>query len=268
MPSRGTLTVEAFTSALNSFKSFRTTLLICARRPVDQARNELASNALRIAKSAPLAMESLVFWFDDDAAWEPASLERALWYLENFSEIDLLAGNFCSRSKSAVPWHWPRLDASKTPVSPLVEIGVTGWHWILHRARVLERVGPNPFDCFDGLSEDLAFCKRARDQGVRMFAAEDIPILHVDSDRGLAYLPDRAPIALLGELKPTAKAWKRRSYGAAQDAERLKYPPANDEYDEDAPATVNTIAPNEEAKKERDAGIPLVVRIGLSSRGT
>lgn len=269
MPSRGTLTVEAFISALDSLKSFRTILLICSRRPVDQARNELASNALRIAKNAPLAMETLVFWFDDDAAWEPASLERAVEYMEKFPEIDLLAGNFCARSKSAVSWHWPRFDASnpgsKTSISPaLVEIQACGFHWCLHRPAILERVGPNPFDCFDGLSEDLAFCKQARDQGVRMFAAEDILIGHVDADRGLMYLPDRAPIPLPGELKPTARAWNRRSYGVAQDAERLKYPPANDEFDDAAVISVkrNPISPKE-ANKERDARIPLVVRLGL-----
>jgi signal transduction histidine kinase len=46
---------------------------------------------------------------------------------------------------------------------------------------VLDRIGPPPFECFDGLSEDHAFSKRARGAGLRLFVAKDIVIAHVDA---------------------------------------------------------------------------------------
>ena len=236
MPTRGAVCVETLCSLLSgNFEDRRAILLIASRKPVDQARNELAGNALRIANDASLATERcLIFWFDDDAAWQPAAFRRALEYMKHNPTIDLLCGNFCARSRLSPPWHWPRLDANQS--RGLVEIELCGFHWVMHRPSVLDRVGAEPFSYSDGLSEDLAFCKRARDRGVRMFAAEDIDIQHVDADRALVYEPFREPMPLPGDLGATPKAWQRRTYGAVQDAARLAYPPVNDEDPERIPS--------------------------------
>jgi hypothetical protein len=47
----------------------------------------------------------------------------------------------------------------------LATVSYCGFHFILHRLALLDRVGPDPFNEQGGMAEDWAFCDRVRSAG-------------------------------------------------------------------------------------------------------
>lgn len=224
-PSRGSISAATYFSALDDGFAGRPCIFrMVVGKPVDEARNELAEIALQIIRG-PLPWEVdevLVHWHDDDATWSTAVMDRALQYMGDDRRIDLLAGNFCQRR----PFAPSEGDASAASGHEnLVPISSAGFHWVLMRACVLERVGPAPFTPLYMMAEDISFFKRACDAGVAMYMARDLPVGHVDSERGVMYLPNRPALSLNGEALdvPTQSHQQRRSYGAATDEQITNY---------------------------------------------
>jgi hypothetical protein len=149
--------------------------------------------------------------------------------MRGHSSIDVLAGNFCARKEFADSMPARRLSKATFIAPELTEVVSFGLVWVLMKASVLERVGASPFDCSPGFSEDLEFCRRAREVGAQMFMAENILIRHVDVDRGVAYLPNRVALPLTGKPQPTPAARRKRTYGPAVDAASYGCPPMNGE---------------------------------------
>lgn len=219
-PSRGSISAETYFSALSDGFAGRPYIVrMVVGKPVDEARNELAEIALQIIRG-PLPWEAdevLVHWHDDDATWSTAVMDRALQYMRDDRRVDLLSGNFCQRRPFAPSEFFTSVEA--TGNENLVPISSAGFHWVLMRASVLKRVGPSPFTPLYMMAEDISFFKRASEAGVAMFMAKDLLVGHVDSDRGIMYLPDRAALSLNGEARavPTQSHQQRRSYGPSTD---------------------------------------------------
>jgi GT2 family glycosyltransferase len=219
MPSRGLVTAETLSSFITTgMDGLPFMFATCVRKPVDEARNILADQTAALLeypeRGAFIADEMFVLWIDDDAFWPPGAVASALRIMKEHQEIDILSGFFGPRGEygDATLWYGERLRED----GDVVEVLHTGMHWVMHRASVLDRVGPAPFSCFGGLTEDLSFSKRARNAGLRIFVAKSIVIPHIDAEKGLAYVPGREAFEAHGTFLSTRS--NPRSYGPAVDA--------------------------------------------------
>lgn len=228
MPTRGAISIETH-MALTSNVGVPHGLFNVARKSVVEARNELALSVLEAVKAdaAPFTpSEYFVLWIDDDA-WFPAGTVRAFVdWLTRHPEADMLCGFFCDRRPHAPPTAFvgseiiaPYLEARQGEIQ---EITACGFHFVVHRASLLERVGPNPFDVVAGarVTEDIAFCDSARAAGARIFCATDAVVYHVDVETGLAYRPGSQAFRIRNNTAvPLEKPIEARSYGLEVDAE-------------------------------------------------
>lgn len=245
-PTRGMISVETHIALTQNLDGFRCAFLCIARKPVDQARNELAKMALAVASKPPCTDgEALALWVDDDAWWPRGTVARMVSMMRSRPEVDILTGYTTARLPYAVgtirpygsdhPVALSELDADKDGLCR-VESGV-GFHFLLHRLAVLEKVGANPFTVPQGFcgAEDHAFCARASDAGLSIYLDFHAPVAHIDVETGLAFLPRCAPGRIHGnafvlapgfdgvkDLSPS-EILKRfpkggRKYGAAVDA--------------------------------------------------
>lgn len=227
LPTRGSVSIETFNAVVRGgLLNLPHVMLTTSRKPVDVARNELARTALALVER-PAALpwivpELYVFWFDDDAFWRPESLRRALAYLENHREIDILCGSYCAREEFCAGSGVPAPGAPAASDEGAVEVILCGFHWVLHRPSVLQRIGPDPFTPLDDLSEDFSFCKRAKRAGLRIFEARDVIIPHVDVDTGRAFLPGQAAWTSIGSSLIPPEAQRRHDYGENVDAARVR----------------------------------------------
>lgn len=206
MPTRGDVKIETVASLHGALDGLPTWLVPGARKGVVQARNELAETALRIPPKAGVVPRYgwWVLWVDDDAFWRPKTILRMLDALKE-PDIDILAGWFTGRSAYAAPKAykaddtWPSPGAGGYEEGGIVEVARVGFHFVMHRLEVLQRVGPDPFFLLgtQERGEDLAFCARARDAGLRIWVHTGCPIAHVDST-GVAYLPGEGPMRVEG----------------------------------------------------------------------
>lgn len=103
---------------------------------------------------------------------------------------------------------WQRENDSESYPKPgidctmrsLVEIEVCSFHFVMHRLDVLERVGANPFETDGSCGEDVAFCRRVREKGGRIYCAPGLLVAHVDPNDGVAYLPGEPPCRVEGNV--------------------------------------------------------------------
>lgn len=227
LPTRGAVSIETVNSIVRGgLCDLPHVFLTVSRKPVDVARNELARTALAIIERPStlpwIVPELYVFWFDDDSFWRPESLSRALLYLANHREIDVLTGSFCAREPYCASSGVPAPGAPAANDEGAHEVALSGFHWLVHRADVLRKIGPDPFTPIDNLSEDFSFCKRAKRAGIRIFEARDVVIPHVDVDKGLAYLPGQPAWTSIGSSLIPPEAQRRHDYGENVDAARVR----------------------------------------------
>jgi SEC-C motif len=218
MPSRGRVTTETLVS-MGHLDGLKALVMPVSRKGVVEARNELAKDCLRIPAKAGFIPKWGWFclWVDDDAFWRPGTVLRLMKALAD-PQIDIVAGWFCGRSAHAGPkaykadgaWPRPGVEGDCSD-GDIVEVARVGFHFVLHRMEILEQLGDNPFSLDNGEpGEDLAFCKRARDAGKRIWVHTGCPVAHVDDD-GIAYLPGEGPMRVVGaQLQKTDST---RTYG-------------------------------------------------------
>ena len=202
MPTRGTVSVETHLALSANMDGLARCNLSVPRKPVVEARNELAAWIRKVAKERPwgwVPRETYVLWVDDDAWWAPTCVKTALSALRDLPAIDLLAGWFGGRNEYCHAFAYRRVGDGESYPRPgkdcspgeIVEVARIGFHFVLHRASLLERVGDDPFTIPEGsganISEDFAFCDRVRAAGGRIGVATAIPIAHVDPKDGAAY---------------------------------------------------------------------------------
>lgn len=237
-PTRGTICYETLLSLDQNTGVANRRLLRIARKPVDEARNLLARYALEAIADGHLfdftPRETFILWLDDDAWLPPGlvpSMMRCLAEPAHHS-IDALFGWFCIRQPYASPAAWRDVaDAQSYPkmgvdchFGALVDIQCAGFHCVLMRPRLLERIGPDPFAILPGYSEDFAFCKRARDAGARLMVGTGFPVPHVDPRDGTTYMVGQPAGIIIGNevrafsvehlgASGTLKAPEQRQYG-------------------------------------------------------
>lgn len=208
MPTRGKVTAETTTALLAHMDGFSYVYMPCPRKPVAEARNLLAQSAKLVPDKSPFipADGFWCLWVDDDAFWRPGTLRRAFESITS-SGVDVLAGYFCARGENAPPAAL-YLDETAPRIGEQYEhgdiVGVDriGFHFVLHRLELLEKLGDDPFtpnlkDYPDGGGEDYAFCDRVRAIGGTIAFDSAALVAHVDDD-GKAYLPYDTAYTIVG----------------------------------------------------------------------
>ncbi len=200
MPTRGQICFETQIALTQNLGDVKHAVCIVGRKPVIEARNILAEQALRITELKPFPFEPreiFILWVDDDAWWQAGSVSTAIKAMHDMPSLDMLVGKFCARQPYANPVAYRKTDDINSfpregvdcKFGEVVPIETAGFHWVLMRLSLLKRVGPNPFTPNEEHGEDHAFCKRVREVGGKMGFASGFPIFHVDPTDGSAYIP-------------------------------------------------------------------------------
>ena len=246
MPTRGAISLETHQALAMNMDGIRELRVTVARKPVDEARNELAWTALKIAADDPCHIgrdNYLVLWVDDDAFWLPGTVGSFIRTMQERTDINILCSYYCKREPYCAPAAFPKaLERKLLDGKPGLNfarftrdewkpgqideiIGGSGMHFTMHRLRVLEAVGSDPFTPDENsLAEDIAFYQRCHKAGLRAVMDSRVPVAHVDVDSGLAFVPLSPPKRVYGnqliDAEPGAYDGKvrLRSYGAKVDA--------------------------------------------------
>jgi hypothetical protein len=173
------------------------TLLTVTGKPVDEARNELAKRVLSLEP-----LPEFVVWIDADAWWLPGAVERLIEPLRHVPSLAMVAGYFCRRTPNAPAVANVRAgDASSAVVlgrdcgeNDVRMIAECGMHACAVRVSALRALGAHPF-AVSMVGEDLAFCKRLRDQGFAIGCAAGITFAHVEA-AGIAFVPNSGPLTI------------------------------------------------------------------------
>lgn len=172
--------------------------VLTVRAPAD----DLAGARNAVARQFMATSASWLLSVDSDAGFAPDVLDRLLEVRRGVQRTVMGALAFAVRlevSDGAHGWR-PQIApvlfryrdtgtgsydcVSDYPVDQLVEVDATGMHCLLIHRSVLEAVGDNPYSRMaiaDGrmLSEDLSFCRRVRDKGIRIHVHTGIKTTHV-----------------------------------------------------------------------------------------
>ncbi len=244
LPTRGQICVETQMAIENNMRDVEHRLLIRQmRKPIVEARNSLAKAALECQAANPFPFtprEWFALWIDDDAWFPPGLPATMLRCMRDYPDVDALFGQFGTRMPYAPVSAWrrhhdrdsfPRVGVDCMP-GDVVDIAEAGFHLVLMRLTLLERLGDNPFDLTeDRGSEDIAFCARAKALGARLAVGMGFPVLHIDPRDGSAYQPGTPALMMQGNsvrqttlehVTPagTVKTGEIRAYGFG-DAERM-----------------------------------------------
>lgn len=209
MPTRGTINFETHMALARNLRGpYKTAFVMAARKLIVEARNELARSALHLSKNNPFEVEPrewFALWIDDDAWWTPDTVGTMLDAMRNIPSLDALFGWFSARVPYSNPMAYRSSEDANSSPRPgldcvpgeIVEVQRAGFHFVLMRTSLLERVGETPFDLTeDAMSEDFAFCKRAVAVGAKLGVGTGFPILHVDPSDGVAYQPGMPPLLM------------------------------------------------------------------------
>lgn len=210
MPTRGTIAFETHGALSMHLDGVNSIISIVARKPIVEARTLLAKSALDIREKNPfdfVPREWFALWVDDDCWWPAMMIKHMLEYMRTAPHCDALFGKFGARvphgnvfawRQSGIMSSFPKENVDCGPTE-FVEIAEAGFHLVLMRMSLLDRVGANPFDISEGTSgEDVAFCRRAKQVGARLFVGMGLPALHIDPRDGCAYLPGEPTIFMDG----------------------------------------------------------------------
>ena len=206
MPTRGTISYETCLALDANMGGVQHRKLIVARKPVAEARNDLARFALEAIERGDLfefvPREYFCLWVDDDAWWPPDVVPMMLRAMRELPGIDALFGKFGPRLPFSKIYAWrdaddpesfPKENVDCKPAD-IVQIESAGFHFVMMRLSLLRRVGPNPFDILkndngQAMGEDSSFCARAIAAGAKLGVGMGFPVLHIDPIDGAAYVP-------------------------------------------------------------------------------
>ena len=215
MPTRGAVSHETILSIEQNLGGIKYALVRVARKPVAEARNLLAKTALDCIASNPFPFvprETLVLWLDDDAWLPPGLVPQMMQAMREpaFQRLDALFAWFSARAPYSAPVAYRRIDdAQSVPrfgidckAGDVVPIEAAGFHCVVMRPRLLQRIGPNPFTPDRKEGEDFAFCRRAKAIGANLAVGTTLPAVHIDVRDGMAYMVGAPPLIVDGnELK-------------------------------------------------------------------
>lgn len=217
MPTRGAVSIETMLSLRDSVP-YPQVLKTVFRKPVVEARNQLAKEAREVDETTLDFEPRYVLWVDDDAWWPAATLERAVNILEANPDVSMLAGAFSQRApyfppSAATTAHQEVVYLRYEP-GELIPLAVAGGVWWLMRRELLNIVGDEPFNRLpftlldkqassDALMpEDHSFCVRVKQKGQKIVTERMLRVAHVDIQSGLAYEPFMPPLIANGVDAP------------------------------------------------------------------
>lgn len=243
MPVRNAVSIETALCLSERLDGYPNELLHVDRRlPLIQARNFLAKFAREINPESLAFDPQYVLWVDDDVLWFDGQVARAIAILEENQDVDMVTGLASGRcaydSSNAIKERdYTRAIAPlKLRPDELAPVGACGFHFVLMRRELLNRVGNDPFNNMKvdltplgimsplvGIGEDFSFCIRARQRGAKIVTERSLVVGHVEVSEGLVYFPYRPPMFANGleppqnvptTLKPrTERNYLHRHYG-------------------------------------------------------
>lgn len=223
LPTRGRVTIETMQS-LNAVDGHRVVVLPATRMDVVDARNKLVNDVRNVKDKGPFQPTRgwYALWVDDDAFWRPGMLSRMLECIQE-PDIDILAGWFCGRAEFSSPkcffedGSWPIKGQDFQEFGELLEVARVGFHFVLHKVDILEKLPADPFTLRSEGGEDINFCDRAREAGLRIWVDTAAMIAHIGDD-GNAYYPGCAAMRVVnGQL---VQQTEQRTYGEQLDKAR------------------------------------------------
>ena len=213
------------------------------RKPVVEARNQLAKEVRELDANTLDFDPHYVLWVDDDAFWPAGHVDRAVAILEGNPDVAMVAGAFCGRLAYLPPLavvtdgkNVAAVNLMAHEPGELIDVHLSGMHWNMIRTECLERLGDNPFDRLPAtiaslaltespgrlLREDESFTWRVHNVG-RIVTERSLIVGHVDVSTGRVYMPNQpamianglgAPLydAELARLEPPVRTSDVRSY--------------------------------------------------------
>ena len=217
MPTRGTISVETYHSLQRGFANIPHVIAAGARKDIVTARNLLAKMAVDAISKNPIRQpvrETFALWVDDDAWWAPETVSVMLQAMQQLPMLDALFGKFGTRMPGSKVLAWRDRDDMESFAREFVDckqgevvpIERAGFHFVLMRLRLLQKLGPDPFTPPTDESgtfvqgEDMAFCDRAIDAGAKLAVGMGMPIVHVDPRDGAGYLPGMPQMYMDGDF--------------------------------------------------------------------
>lgn len=240
-PTRGQPCFETLLALRHNMDGVKSVQTMAARKPVIEARNALALGALNVMENNPLQetpSEWFVLWCDDDAWWPPSTIKTMLRFFAESSGCDALFGKFGGRMpySNIFAYRDPKKykdcfvrEGVNCETGDIVEIAEAGFHFVMMRAALLEKVGPNPFTMPPGsderITEDFAFCHRATAAGARLAVATGMPVIHIDPKDGAAYAPGMPAMMMDGNSVAKLTLEHITPTGAFKEPEMRAYGP-------------------------------------------
>jgi GT2 family glycosyltransferase len=176
---------------------------VCTEGNVIEARNQLAKEAREYPGDEPY-----VLWIDDDVWFTGDHVETALGILEDNPDVDMvtaLAPHRCAYGDSNAY----KLRDQTRAISPialqhgeLARVSYCGFHFVMMRRSLLDRVDSDPFNDQAGMAEDWAFCHRVRSAGGRIVTERSLLVGHYEIEDGLVYFVHRPPTIPNGAYCP------------------------------------------------------------------
>jgi hypothetical protein len=243
MPTRGAVSIETMLCLREHLDGYPNKLLTAFRKPVVEARNQLAKEARELDPNSLDFDPKYVLWVDDDAWWPSGHVDRAVSILEANPDVDMLSGLFCARQSNARPVAATAEDVQKGQChyfplkyecGELVPLIAGGAHWFIVRRAMLQTVGDAPFnrltykEAFPSyragqnpqMTEDVSFYARVNNAGGKIVIERSLLVAHIEAKTGKAYYPNLGPHKANGLEAPTPiddaddEASKERTYFA------------------------------------------------------
>lgn len=142
----------------------------------------------KLSKQAILMEADYVMWFDSDMIFAPDTLEKMV---EHMKDKDIVSGLYFRRSAPYSPVLFSKLDFDGNVKkwegydnypNETFEVEGIGFGCVMMKTSVLVDMAcefVNWFEPMDGFGEDLAFCRRAKKLGYRIWCDPTIKCGHV-----------------------------------------------------------------------------------------
>lgn len=144
---------------------------------VYDARNNLAKQAVDLGYD-------LVLWTDSDMVFEPTAFAN-MFNVMYTTKADIVSAVCYKRIPPFTPNVFVRdeengqyYSLNEMPEGPF-EIDACGFGFVLMKTDVLRKMPDKPFNPFNGIGEDIAFCERAKEQGISIVATKAVKVGHI-----------------------------------------------------------------------------------------
>ena len=188
VPCMDTLHTAFFTSAMQMRRVGECDIRVTSSSLIYDARNQLA-------KFAVDGNYDRVLWLDSDMTFEPDLMERLNARLDE--GLDIVSGIYFTRRAPVKPVIYSEVGAKPLgngqilpfanaymnyPRDTLVECQGVGFGGVMMNVELLRKIQEKyglPFSPILGFGEDLSFCLRCTEMGVKMYADTSVKLGHI-----------------------------------------------------------------------------------------